>query len=136
MKLKVIKTKKEYQAYLNWVDELFDKNLNEGGTPYSETKWGEKISQWIYDSLNENGFSAEESQNVIDSYKDFEQMIYDGHDGMKIDQAVEMLINNYKKPEPEIVANNYSNKHGITDDEDQTSNDVDSHGNFIKFDDI
>jgi len=27
MKLKLIKTKKEYQAYLNWVDELFDKKV-------------------------------------------------------------------------------------------------------------
>jgi hypothetical protein len=27
MKLKVIKTKKEYPAYLNWVDELFDKRF-------------------------------------------------------------------------------------------------------------
>ena len=27
MKLKVIKTKKEYQAYLIWVDELFDKKV-------------------------------------------------------------------------------------------------------------
>jgi HTH-type transcriptional regulator/antitoxin HigA len=28
MKLKVIKNKKEYQAYLNWVDELFDKKVS------------------------------------------------------------------------------------------------------------
>jgi len=28
MKLKVIKTKKEYQGYLNWVDELFDKKVS------------------------------------------------------------------------------------------------------------
>ena len=27
MKLKVIKTKKEYQDYINWVDELFDKKV-------------------------------------------------------------------------------------------------------------
>jgi HTH-type transcriptional regulator/antitoxin HigA len=27
MKLKVIKTKKEYQAYLDWVDEMFDKKV-------------------------------------------------------------------------------------------------------------
>ena len=27
MKLKVIKTKKEYQAYMVWVDELFDKKV-------------------------------------------------------------------------------------------------------------
>jgi HTH-type transcriptional regulator/antitoxin HigA len=27
MKLKPIKTKKEYEAYLNWVDELFDKKV-------------------------------------------------------------------------------------------------------------
>ncbi len=27
MELKVIKTKKEYQAYLDWVDELFDKKV-------------------------------------------------------------------------------------------------------------
>ena len=27
MKLKVIKTKKEYQAYLDWVDALFDKKV-------------------------------------------------------------------------------------------------------------
>jgi len=26
MKLKIIKTKKEYQAYLDWVDELFEKH--------------------------------------------------------------------------------------------------------------
>jgi hypothetical protein len=82
------------------MDELF--GVNEGSTPYSETKWGEKISQDIYDDLKENGFSAEESQDIIDSYLDFEQMIYDIHDGMKVDQAVEMLINNYKKPKPEI----------------------------------
>jgi len=81
------------------MDELFD--VNEGSTPYSETKWGEEISQWIYDALKEEGFSAEESQHVIDNYKDFEQMIYDVHDGMKIDQAVEMLISDYKKPKPE-----------------------------------
>ncbi len=28
MKLKVIKTKKEYQSYLDWVDELFDKKVS------------------------------------------------------------------------------------------------------------
>lgn len=28
MKLKIIKTKKEYQAYLDWVDELFDKKVS------------------------------------------------------------------------------------------------------------
>jgi HTH-type transcriptional regulator / antitoxin HigA len=28
MKLKVIKTKKEYQAYLDWVNELFDKKVS------------------------------------------------------------------------------------------------------------
>lgn len=27
MELKTIKTKKEYQAYLDWVDELFDKKV-------------------------------------------------------------------------------------------------------------
>jgi HTH-type transcriptional regulator / antitoxin HigA len=27
MKLKVIKTKKDYQAYLNWADEMFDKKV-------------------------------------------------------------------------------------------------------------
>ncbi len=27
MKLKPIKTKKEYEAYLDWVDELFDKKV-------------------------------------------------------------------------------------------------------------
>ena len=27
MKLKVIKTKKEYQAYLDWVDDMFDKKV-------------------------------------------------------------------------------------------------------------
>lgn len=27
MRLKIIKTKKDYQAYLNWVDELFDKKV-------------------------------------------------------------------------------------------------------------
>jgi len=27
MKLKVIKTKKEYQAYLHWVDEMFDQKV-------------------------------------------------------------------------------------------------------------
>lgn len=30
MKLKVIKTKKEYTAYLNWVDEMFEKNVKPG----------------------------------------------------------------------------------------------------------
>ena len=113
------------------MDELF--SVNEGSTPYSETKWGEKISQDIYDDLKENGFSAEESQDIIDSYFDFEQMIYDIHDGMKIDQAVEMLINNYKKPKPEIVSNNYSNRHGIMDDE-RVQPSVDSHGNFVGMD--
>ena len=29
MKLKPIKTKKEYEAYLDWVDELFDKKLKQ-----------------------------------------------------------------------------------------------------------
>jgi HTH-type transcriptional regulator / antitoxin HigA len=28
MKLKVIKTKREYQAYLNWVDEMFDRKIS------------------------------------------------------------------------------------------------------------
>jgi HTH-type transcriptional regulator/antitoxin HigA len=28
MKLKIIKTKKEYQSYLTWVDELFDKKVS------------------------------------------------------------------------------------------------------------
>ncbi len=28
MKLKVIKTKKEYQTYLKWVEEMFDKNVS------------------------------------------------------------------------------------------------------------
>jgi len=37
MTLKVIKTKKEYLAYLNWVDEMFDKKIN----PDSEE--GEKL---------------------------------------------------------------------------------------------
>jgi HTH-type transcriptional regulator/antitoxin HigA len=37
MTLRVIKTKKEYKAYLNWVDELFDKKT----TPESEE--GEKL---------------------------------------------------------------------------------------------
>jgi HTH-type transcriptional regulator/antitoxin HigA len=32
MKLKVIKTKKEYQAYLDWVDELFDKKVSPNST--------------------------------------------------------------------------------------------------------
>jgi len=27
MELKIIKTKKEYQTYLNWVDEMFDKKV-------------------------------------------------------------------------------------------------------------
>jgi HTH-type transcriptional regulator/antitoxin HigA len=27
MKLKLIKTQKEYQSYLNWVDEMFDKKV-------------------------------------------------------------------------------------------------------------
>jgi len=30
MKLKIIKTKKEYNAYLNWVDEMFDKKVKPG----------------------------------------------------------------------------------------------------------
>lgn len=32
MKLKPIKTKKEYEAYLDWVDELFDKKLKANST--------------------------------------------------------------------------------------------------------
>ena len=36
MKLKVIKTKKEYQAYLDWVDEMFDKKVKLN-TPDGET---------------------------------------------------------------------------------------------------
>src|SRR4051812_29863084 len=28
MKLKIIKTKKEYQAYLNWIDEMFNKKIS------------------------------------------------------------------------------------------------------------
>ena len=32
MKLKPIKTKKEYEAYLNWVDELFDKKVKPNST--------------------------------------------------------------------------------------------------------
>ncbi len=28
MTLKIIKTKKEYEAYLNWVDEMFDKKIS------------------------------------------------------------------------------------------------------------
>ena len=32
MKLKAIKTKKEYEAYLNWVDELFDKKVKPNST--------------------------------------------------------------------------------------------------------
>jgi HTH-type transcriptional regulator/antitoxin HigA len=28
MKLKIIKTKKEYQTYLDWVDEIFDKKVS------------------------------------------------------------------------------------------------------------
>ena len=30
MKLKIIKTKKEYNAYLNWVDEMFDNKVKPG----------------------------------------------------------------------------------------------------------
>lgn len=30
MKLKLIKTKKEYKSYLKWVDELFDKKVKPG----------------------------------------------------------------------------------------------------------
>ena len=37
MTLKVIKTKKEYEAYLNWVDELFDKKIS------PESEEGEKL---------------------------------------------------------------------------------------------
>lgn len=36
MKLKIIKTKKEYAAYLNWVDEMFDKKVKIN-TPDGET---------------------------------------------------------------------------------------------------
>ena len=36
MKLKIIKTKKEYEAYLNWVDEMFDKKTR-ANTPEEET---------------------------------------------------------------------------------------------------
>lgn len=36
MKLKVIKTKKEYQAYLDWVDEMFDKKVKPN-SPDGET---------------------------------------------------------------------------------------------------
>jgi HTH-type transcriptional regulator/antitoxin HigA len=35
MELKVIKTKKEYQAYLDWVDGLFDKKVS-AGSPEGE----------------------------------------------------------------------------------------------------
>ena len=37
MELKLIKTKKQYQEYLNWVDRLFDKKLKPG------TAEGEKL---------------------------------------------------------------------------------------------
>jgi HTH-type transcriptional regulator / antitoxin HigA len=37
MTLRVIKTKKEYLAYLNWVDELFDKKVS------PESKEGEQL---------------------------------------------------------------------------------------------
>lgn len=37
MTLKVIKTKKEYKAYLNWVDNLFDKRIS------PESREGEKL---------------------------------------------------------------------------------------------
>jgi HTH-type transcriptional regulator / antitoxin HigA len=37
MELKIIKTKKQYQQYLNWVDELFDKKIK------SNTPKGEKL---------------------------------------------------------------------------------------------
>lgn len=36
MKLKPIKTKKDYEAYLNWVDEMFDKKVKPN-TPAGET---------------------------------------------------------------------------------------------------
>ena len=35
MELKIIKTKKEHQAYLNWVDEMFDKKVKPN-TPEGE----------------------------------------------------------------------------------------------------
>ena len=108
--------------------------LNEGSTPYSETKWGEEVSQWIYDGLKEKGLEADEAQDVIDMYSDFEQMIYDVHNGMKVDNAIDMLINNrdsYKKSS--IVSNNYSNRYGIKDDE-RVQPSVDSHGNFVGLD--
>ncbi len=35
MELKIIKTKKDYQAYLDWVDEMFDKNVKPN-TPEGE----------------------------------------------------------------------------------------------------
>lgn len=35
MELKIIKTKKQYLAYLNWVDEMFDKKVNPN-TPEGE----------------------------------------------------------------------------------------------------
>lgn len=35
MKLKVIKNKKEYETYLNWVDEMFDKKIKPN-TPEGE----------------------------------------------------------------------------------------------------
>ena len=37
MELKIIKTKKEYQIYLNWVDEMFDKKVK------PNTPDGEKV---------------------------------------------------------------------------------------------
>jgi len=113
-----------------------DDIVNEGSTPYSETKWGEEVSKWIYDGLKEQGFDADEAQDIIDMYPDFEQMIYDVHNGTKVDNAIELLISNrdsYKKTS-KIVSNNYSNRYGIKDEEDQTSKSVDSHGNFIGFD--
>jgi len=36
MKLKIIKTKKEYEAYLNWVDGMFDKKVKPD-TPEGDT---------------------------------------------------------------------------------------------------
>ena len=36
MKLKVIKTRKEYQAFLSWVDELFDKKVSPGSAEGEE----------------------------------------------------------------------------------------------------
>lgn len=35
MELKIIKTKKDYQVYLDWVDEMFDKNVKPN-TPEGE----------------------------------------------------------------------------------------------------